>query len=287
MINRLFLIAILVLLGACSSLRKPVQPEAKADADNTLHYALAQENQGRDSAIDGYKNALAKYRCFAGIEGEAWALAGMARIQSADGDSLACRESLNMISGIIRDIDPGLGYILDLTRLQILAARNDWSAMLPYLNGYDAAPVLVKMHILSYGVQAKAYLNDPDPALANALAKLYDKIRKKAHKKGPDQALGVANAAYSLACHYYVRKDHSRALKLVEAALELDYLYGNFRGLGYDLWLKGRIHLAGGDTTSARSALLKSQRVFDSMQNAAMLRAVQAELDSITEGDGQ
>ncbi len=279
--------AVLICMAACSSLRAPQQPEAKSEADNILRFALLQENQGSPSTLDSYRTALAKYRSFAGIEGELWALAGIARTGMASGDSLEYKASIATMDEIIADIDPNLAYIRTLTDLQILAAQDAWEAMLPLMISYPDAPQIVRTQIMSYGVQARAYLNQPDPAMASELHKLYGQVLRKAHKKGAEQALCAANAAYSLACHHYVLQRLGQAMELVETAQQLDYLYGNFRGLGYDLWLLGRIALADADSACAKAAFLKARRIFETLNNTAMLHTLEQELRSASEGDGK
>ena len=145
----------------------------------------------------------------------------------------------------------------------------------------------MRMQILSFGVQAGSYLNKPDPIMANELQRLYDRNRKKSHKKGSEQALGIANAAYSLACYHYVLGDMDKAARLVTSATELDYLYGNFRGLGYDHWLMGRIHASGKDLKLSRSEYLKAQRIFVTITDSKMLMVIQTELQSLYKGDGE
>lgn len=287
MAYRIALLLILVLMAACSTLRQPLQPEAKANADNMLAYARRLENKGSDAAKDAYRQALTRYRSFAGIEGEMWCLAGIARSLRADGDSQGRLDTLAEMDGIVRDIDPGLDYITVLTRLQILAGNNAWAEMLPLAQVQESYPALVKMQILSYGVQASAFTGKPDAALAAKLSSLYQKAERKAHKKGAEQALGVANAAYSLACHYYVLGDMEAGLKHVNAALKLDYLYGNFRGQGYDYWLLGRICSSRGDATSARAAFLKAERIFAANGESDMLPTIKKELQTLIQGGGQ
>ncbi|HRY83080.1 MAG TPA: hypothetical protein P5533_00435, partial [Candidatus Cloacimonadota bacterium] len=128
--SSLILLLIILLLGACSTLPKPEQPQAKVNADNTLKLAQDYELTGRyANSIDSYTFAQEFYQSSADTEGELHALSGLARIELAQGAPEAAQEYRAQMQDLVDLVEPELAPILLLYDLHVLHRQKDYHQM--------------------------------------------------------------------------------------------------------------------------------------------------------------
>lgn len=283
--NKLLLLVLsVVFLASCSSLRKPAQAEAEQRAGRMLQSAQRQEAESRTEALAAYQSALRQYRSFAGIEGELWALAGIARIKYTENGAQAYQQIRAEMDDAVSRIAPQYGYIPLILDLQLLQSKADWQGIASLAQVKDTYPANIKLRILSYGVQAKAYLGKSDATAAANLSKLYKKALRGVHRKGAVHALETARAGYSLAYHHYSLAGYDTAVKYARQAAELDRLYGNHTGLGYDLWLQGQCAARQSNHAQALALLLKAQRIFDALDSGERPANLETDIQTLSTG---
>ncbi|MDP2172227.1 MAG: hypothetical protein Q8M98_11275 [Candidatus Cloacimonadaceae bacterium] len=281
-------ILIIFALAACSSLRKPPQPQAKSNADNIWLIANQQELSGRkEIALSNYRLALNHFRGFAGIEGEMFALSGIARI-NFDAGNIAEYDSIRQsMIWIIEKIDPKQRYIFTLLDLHVLMKQADYAGIAALAKDDKALAPSARLQTLSYRLQADARLRKANPNDARELAKLAKKTGRRLAKSNPILAHDTARAHYALAYYHYSIKAFATAGKHIAKSLELDYLYEDFQSLGYAHWLAAKIAFAQNRSADAISLLMKARRIFTAFGDPAMLMIVEADLKLIEKGDKQ
>lgn len=282
-VSKLLLLAALALIMvACSSLKQPLQPQAKFNADNALKLAQDYEQQKRfANAIDTYVFALDLYRSFANTEGQMYCLSGLARIKLEQSDLDAADEYRYEMQEIAEQIDPDNAVILllyDLHKLQLDRNYQEISIVAVASEKYTDSQ---KMQVLSYKIQADAYLENTDQSKVRQLERLAAKHFRKPLRKRQINPQILSQAAYSLAYHYYVAGNLDKADYYLRRSVNLDYSYGNFASLGYSLWLQAKTQMARGKNVEALSLLLKARQVFQSYANLEMISKVEADLDKI------
>jgi tetratricopeptide (TPR) repeat protein len=274
-----------ILLSACSTLHRPVQPQARLDADTTLRAAQQQERLGNgDQALRTYANAYRLYQQFAGTEGQIYSLAGAARIQEDQGDSLAYNNTRKTLETLISDVSPRHAWVetvLDLYLLQQQGAYEEISSLALIRDGY---PLTAKLQILAYAVQADAYLQKPDATRLKQLEALAKKAGRKLRAQDLTDADAVSHAHYALAYNHYLAGALSPARRSIDKSVELDYLYGNFASLGYSLWLKSLIAIRENSRDEALALLLRARDIFGSASNAEMLEKINSQLEALGKG---
>ena len=106
---RKLLFIILLILAACSTVKIPVEPQAKIDADNHFRYALQMEtNRDFSAAKESYIFLFESYRSFADTKGMLDCLSGLARIELENENEKAYLQYKNQTAEIIQNIAPEL-----------------------------------------------------------------------------------------------------------------------------------------------------------------------------------
>lgn len=283
----LLCLLIILLLAGCSGLRKPVQPQAKTNADAVWRVASLQEIAGRNViALSNYELALAQYRSFADVGGEMLSLAGSARIHHALADQTAFEQTRQSMLGIVEKIDPKQRYILDLLDLHIMMTQGDYAGIEALAKDDKSLPLSARLQMLSFRLQADAWLGNANPTAARELARLAKKTGRRLAKSHPILAHDTSRAHYALAYYYYAN-DPAAARKHISKALELDYLYEDFHSLGYSHWLAAKIATKQERFSDATAHMMKARNIFSSRGDAAMLTKLEAEMHLIEKGDQQ
>ena len=280
--NSIIMIALLILLGACSTLPKPMQPQAKVNADNTLKLAQDYELSARHAnAIDSYNFALELYQSFADTEGELYALSGLARIELAQGAPETAQEYRAQMKDLVDLVDPRLAPILLIYDLHVLHRQKDYQQISKLAATSTGMSNSQKMQVLAYAVQADAYINNADQGKSRELKKLIKVQAQKPLRKRQINPQILSEAYYSLAYHYYTAQDYKRSLSYLKQSCKLDYIYGNFASLGYSTWLEAKTRAELGETASAVSLLLKARQIFQSAANFEMIMRVDSDLETL------
>lgn len=285
--NRYLLVPLLfmLVLAGCSTLKQPTQPQSKINADNTLKLAQDYELQGRyANSIDSYNFALELYRSFADIEGEMYSLSGLARIELAQGDPETAESFRAEMQDLTELVETRHRFILLLYDLHVLHLNKDYAGMSKLAGIEPDMSDTVRMQVLSYAVEADAYLGNPLKDNRNKLKSLCAKHSRKPLKKMLINPQTLSEAYYSLAYASYVETDYQRCLKYLEKSNKLDYLYGNFASLGYGYWLRGKALAGEKEYTEAMSMLLKSQQIFQSYSNFEMIMKLETDMAEISKG---
>jgi hypothetical protein len=210
-----------------------------------------------------------------------YCLSGLARIKLEQSDLDAADEYRYEMQEIAEQIDPDNAVILllyDLHKLQLDRNYQEISIVAVASEKYTDSQ---KMQVLSYKIQADAYLENTDQSKVRQLERLAAKHFRKPLRKRQINPQILSQAAYSLAYHYYVAGNMDKADYYLRRSVNLDYSYGNFASLGYSLWLQAKTQMARGKNVEALSLLLKARQVFQSYANLEMISKVEADLDKI------
>ncbi len=276
------LILLLFLLGtaACSTLRKPLQPQAKVNADATLLMAQQQQRQGQvQPALASYQFAYEQYKSFGDSAGKLSALSGIARISHDLGDSTLFDTSYQEMEDIVQNVVPEQSWQLLVLELSILKRESRYWQILEKTVEVKGFPEIAELQILAHRVQAAAYLQSADPAAAKRLHRLAKKLDKRLPKSPQADPDAVSQAWYALAYHYYLQSDYSQAEDCVRRSAGLDYLYGNFSSLGYSLWLQAQIAVKRQNDLGAIALLKRALDIFASAGNSALLEKITEQID--------
>lgn len=277
---RISIIVLLLLsLVACSSLKPPLHPAAKYDADSYLAMAREQEAVGDISAaIKSYSYASGLYSSCADIEGKLSCMAGLGRIAITEGKQKAYQDIANDMKLLVMDTNPVLDYHLLLLKLYELQTRHDYAALSETAMDKTHYPLYARLQISTIKLQADSYLGKSTDSEAKELlghSKQYRKLLKKQNQHNPEL---LSAAWHALAYHYYLNEYYTNAKKYISYACDWDYLSGNYKGLGHGYWLKGQIEARQKDKTAALANLRKAEIIFEALQDSAAIQAVKGEI---------
>ncbi|MBP7310137.1 MAG: hypothetical protein KA984_02490 [Candidatus Cloacimonetes bacterium] len=252
----------LLLLAACSSIKPPIEPQAKLDADTYYNQGLKWEAMKRyDDAYTGYYNSLQAYRSIANAQGMASSMCSMARTALVSGELdtfIPCRKDAD---SYIKEVEPSLGYLI--VQLDVFKAQHEKDyTLVSELARYEASyPLDVKLQLASAKLQADTHLGKGSAALASDLEKLASQYRKQLKKKAGNAEL-YSLALYSLAFYQYGQKNYDKTLAYLAKSNKIDYEYGNLKALGHGLMLKGQAEMASGKPEDALSSLRRAETIF-------------------------
>lgn len=269
----LFVLCLLLLISACSTLPRRVHPLQKNTADQILGMAQGKELIRRyEDAVIMYDNALGQYYDFADLDGILQSLAGKARIDMELGDTDSYETNYLRMQDLITKIDKEKIYHLQLLDMHRAYRRGDWDYLSQKPDIQKFYPRLAKLQIYSYYVQARAFTKKPDQKAVKELHRLYR--RSLSRIRGDNTPQLVSLAAYSLAYHYYTLAEIPKANRYLKVASRIDYANSLFSALGYDLWLSAQIHLQQGNVQRAGTDLQRARLIFINEQNDDMLRRI-------------
>lgn len=267
MVNKLALLFLLILAG-CSSVRGPVQPEARFDADNNFNFALRLEaGKQYAPARESYQYAYGIYQSFAGVSGQLACLSGLARLDLAEGDSTAFQLHKQQMEGFISETAPALSYYLLLLQVYQLQQTKSYAEISAIAVSKAEYPLPEKIQLVAARLQAEGYLGKDASATAQELKKLATQFQKQVKKGVSGNPELLSTAWYALAYYYFLTHEPGLAQSYVDSVRDWDYRYGNFSGLGHALWLKGQICLAKGDRVEALSWLRRAEGIFAATQD--------------------
>lgn len=275
----LCLASILILLSACSSLPKQVQPQEKTNADQMLVYAQQLENQHRYSeAKTAFQSARHQYVLLADSEGLLLSLSGLARVSSLLDDAKGVGQYREQMEDLISMIDKSKGYHLLLLDLQVLHQQRDYAKVSELARLRENFPDEARLQVLTYKIQAESYLNKSDPEEARYLTALFNRYagRLKARKFNSPEL--VTNAAYALAYHHYSKTEPFMAKKYLRQAKDIDFRYGLFYNYAFDLWLEAKVALLENDRAKSVSSLYSSLLIFQQFNDTAMVEKINQDL---------
>lgn len=271
---------LILLLGACSRPPKTVQNPAKAAADATLK--LAQNLEKKQRLLDSgqtYESALNQYRRFADLRGEAYCLAGLARLACLQGSFQKYQQLREELAYLVENADSTARYVLTLLDIFAAQKQEDYRQVkLLAVDSYDY-PQNIRMQILSHALQADSWLAPGlDSAAYEDLSRLSKSYRKSLKRDFCADASVLSGALYAMAYHSYLKKNHYEALRHISEAVDIDEKSENFPALGYDLWLRANIHLGEREQADAISNLIRAQKIFAGFSNLKMLEKTEAQL---------
>jgi len=266
---------ILLLLGACSSIKPPVAPQAKLDADTYFNQGLKWEGkQQYREAGQSYQNALQYYHKLASAPGVTAAMCGLARLALVEEDREGFEKQKAEAEAYIADVEPGLGYQIVLLDVYRAMADKDYDAVVRLAEIKPAYPLAAKVQLAASRLQAVTYLGQADPDLAADLETYAGKYRKELKKQSGNAEL-YSLAWYSLAFYHFGQKDYSGSLAYLAKSNKIDYTYGNLIALGHGLWLQGQAEAESGKPVQALASLRKAEGIFLAFHSSQALAQVQ------------
>jgi len=180
---RKLLFIILLILAACSTVKIPVEPQAKIDADNHFRYALQMEtNRDFSAAKESYIFLFESYRSFADTKGMLDCLSSLARIELENKNEKAYLQYKNQMAEIIQNIAPELSYYLLLLELYNYQLENNYSAISQMAINKLDYPDEVNLKLAIDKLQADSYLAIAEEKQVEELINLSKKNRKTAEK---------------------------------------------------------------------------------------------------------
>lgn len=260
--NLVISLLLLLLLAACSSLKPPVEPQAKLDADTYYNQGLKWEAMKRyDDAYASYLYSYKAYRSLGDAKGVASSECAKARTALVNGDLDVFISNRRFAENYIREVEPSLRYLI--VQLDVYKAQCETNyALVSELAKYEASyPLDVKLQLASAKLQADTYLGTGSAALASDLEKLASQYRKQLKKKAGNAEI-YSLSLYSLAFYQYGQKNYDKTLAYLAKSNKIDYEYGNLEALGHGLILKGKAEMASGKPEDALSSLRRAEDIF-------------------------
>ncbi|MCB5266762.1 MAG: hypothetical protein LHW46_01485 [Candidatus Cloacimonetes bacterium] len=286
MANRLLVLFLLIGLCACSRPQKVLQPPARVAADATLSLAQSLELKQRwQDAIQTYRSAASQYEAFGEIRGQVYAYAGLARIAYQNAESEDFDSYREQIRLLIELGDPPSQYIADLLDIYLLESQGDYAGILRIAEDSYEYPLHIRMQMLSHRLQSESYLNPGYTSTSYSdLQRLSNRYRRLLKKDFSADPTVLANANYAMAYYNYLHRQYNEALRRIDAAIDLDYRYENFGGLGSAYWLRGKIREAIGEPTLALHDYVKAKHIFNHYQDPEMQKQVESAITRL-QGD--
>lgn len=265
-------------IAACSRPQKVLQPQARVAADATLRLAqnLEQKQRWQDS-VPSYQSSMRQYQAFGEIRGQIYALAGLARIAYQHDQDEDFRQYRSELQELVDHADPPSKYIADLVDIFVLESEGRYSEVL--LKAVDAYeyPIMIRMQMLSHRLQAESYLRPKyGSASYEDLGRLSSRYRKTLKRDFSADPTVLSGAEYAMSYYCLLQRRHQDAMLHIERAIDLDYRYENFCGLGSAYWLRGRIHEALAEPQAAMADYVKASGIFTHTQNLPMQEKVNA-----------
>ena len=269
---RKLLFIILLILAACSTVKIPVEPQAKIDADNHFRYALQMEtNRDFSAAKESYIFLFESYRSFADTKGMLDCLSGLARIELENENEKAYLQYKNQTAEIIQNIAPELSYYLLLLELYNYQLENNYSAISQMAINKLDYPDEVNLKLAIDKLQANSYLAIAKKKQMEELINLSKKIEKQQKKTKYNNPELLSSAWYALSYYYFRTADYKTANFYADKAQDWNYRFGNFPGMAHCLWLKAQISAAENNIPAAKSYWKMAEGIFSSLQDNVSL----------------
>jgi hypothetical protein len=279
---RKLLFIILLILAACSTVKIPVEPQAKIDADNHFRYALQMEtNRDFSAAKESYIFLFESYRSFADTKGMLDCLSGLARIELENENEKAYLQYKNQTAEIIQNIAPELSYYLLLLELYNYQLENNYSAISQMAINKLDYPDEVNLKLAIDKLQADSYLAIAEEKQVKELINLSKKMEKQQKKAKYNDPELLSSAWYALAYYYYRTADYETANFYADKAQDWDYRFGNFRGMAHCLWLKAQIAAAENNIPTAKRYWKKAEGIFSSLQDNVSLEELNTTMQKL------
>ena len=269
---RKLLFIILLILAACSTVKIPVEPQAKIDADNHFRYALQMEtNRDFSAAKESYIFLFESYRSFADTKGMLDCLSGLARIELENENEKAYLQYKNQTAEIIQNIAPELSYYLLLLELYNYQLENNYSAISQMAINKLDYPDEVNLKLAIDKLQADSYLAIAEEKQVEELINLSKKTEKQQKKTKYNNPELLSSAWYALSYYYFRTADYKTANFYADKAQDWNYRFGNFPGMAHCLWLKAQISAAENNIPAAKSYWKMAEGIFSSLQDNVSL----------------
>ena len=277
-----WLLIILLILSACSSIKIPECPQAKIDADNQLRFASQLESTKDYSAAgESYNFLLNSYRSFADVKGMLNCLSGLARIALEENDDKAYLEKRMQMTELIQTSANELNYYLLLLDIYYYQRENDLVAISEKAIITKDLPWEVSVNLATAKLQADSFLGTATGKQVQELNTLSNKLEKQLKKgKNANNEL-LSSAWYALAYYYFRNSNYKNAYAFAHKAQELDYRYGNFSGMAHCLWLKGQIAFAENKISEAQSNWKKAEGIFISLNDTQALQKLRQDINKL------
>ncbi len=285
---RKLLYLILIILAACSTVKIPVEPQAKIDADNHFRYALQMEtNRDFSAAKESYNFLSESYRSFADIKGMLDCLSGLARIELENENEKAYLQYKNQMAEMIQNIAPELSYYLLLLELYNYQLENNYSAISQKAINKLDYPEEVNLKLAIDKLQADSYLAIAEEKQVKELISQSKKIEKQQKKAKYNNPELLSSAWYALSYYYFRTADYKTANFYADKAQDWDYRFGNFPGMAHCLWLKAQISAAENNIPAAKSYWKKAEGIFSSLQDNVSLEELNHTMQKMLKEENQ
>ena len=269
----------LVGLVACSSIKEPVQPLQKQDADTMLNSGLDMESRGYYDTARGYfQSAQTMYEGIAEVDGVLACLSGNCRLALRSKDDKAYAEHKEYMQEIIDEIAPEYAYHMLLLSIFELQQNKDYTTIVEIATYKPDDPLTAKLQIATVKLQALAYLRPGTAKEAKELESLAKSYRKQLRKKGSGDAELLSSAWYAIAYYHFTRGAYPEALLFTDKVIELDYRYANQDALGHGYWLKGQVEAKRNYKDEALACLRKAELIFRAGNDDTALQGVAEEI---------
>jgi tetratricopeptide (TPR) repeat protein len=276
----IWLIAVLIILSACSSIpRKPIS-EANQKTRQFLEQARREElKKNLKDALSLYTEAEHNAILANDIDLQLISLQGTARIAYLYSDSVRFNSTLGTMQELVQNVRPTLQYRM----VQIKYWKDFNSANYPEVLAttpeLSKLPLNVRIEILSYIVQAKAKLNlvsvSEQAQLKNAIKNYHIRLKRKMTLQ-PEL---ISNAYYSLAYANASASNYSGALSYLNKSISLDRDYDLYVQLADDYVLAGKCEKNRNNFVKARAHLTIALQIYTETNQAEEIAAIKSLLD--------
>lgn len=279
--RQIVLCSLLLLLVGCSSIKPPIEPQAKLDADTYYNQGMKWEAlQQYTNAGESYDSSLSLYSSMGEARGVAASICAQARIALAAGDVERFEDLKNKAAQYISDVDPALTYQIVLLDVYSANFAMDYAKVSEVSRCEESFPLDAKLQIASAKLQADTHLGIASAQLASDVEGMSSKYRKMLKKKAGNSEL-YSQSLYSLAYYQFGGKRYSDALTYLKKSNKIDYEYGNLIALGHGLWLQGQVEYAQGRTEEALSSLIRAEGILSEFNEPEALIKIRESIAKI------
>jgi hypothetical protein len=280
---RITILIVLLALAGCSVLPKKVVPASKQKAYQFLEQARKEELKANyTDALTIYQEAERNAILCCDFNAQLVALQGKARISYLAADTTAYLALLSNMSELVSTVNPAFEYRIMQIRFWEYFRSGDYARILQTQYDESKLPFYVRVEVLSYKVQAQAYLRQTNPTdnakLSDTVKTYYRKFKRSKNL----QAEMISNAYYALAFSDASAQQYSKAIYKLKKAMLLDRDYDLYIQLADDYALCGLCEAGLGNVVKARAYYTIAFQMYSVLNIPAQATKMQANIADLT-----
>jgi tetratricopeptide (TPR) repeat protein len=278
----LFLIALLILLSACSAIPKKIVPQSKVLVGQFLEQAHKEELKANYiDALSIYQEAEKNAVLYNDLNLQLVCLQGQARIHYLNADTTSYQLIVKKMDNLIQSINPRQTYHLIQIRFWEYFRTGNYELIADTDFPQTQLPRNVKIELLSYKLQAHTRLKQPAAVEHDLLSKeISGYLRKYKHSKNMQAEL-ISNAYYALAYYEAGKTNFPKAIIWLKKAIKLDRDYDLYLQLADDYALMGEIYKRMQNQSLALAYFTIASQIYEKSNHQMDANRIASQIESI------